>query len=75
LISSVIVDASPSHDSSTPFYFLTVASVVSFGVVVLFVDLRKSRVEQEEFLEEERRARMELEVELEVEDINVPKAR
>jgi MFS-type transporter involved in bile tolerance (Atg22 family) len=44
LVSSAIIDASASKNNSTPFYFL-------FG---FFVDLGKSRIEQEEFLERER---------------------
>ena len=61
IISSTIIDASPTHDKSTPFYFLTAVSVASFVGLLLFVDLVKSRKEQEEFLEEEKRARMVLE--------------
>ena len=57
LVSSAIIDASPTGNASTPFYFLFSLSLVSFVGLVLFVDLRKSRVEQEAFLEEERRVR------------------
>ena len=61
IISSTIIDASPTHNKSTPFYFLTAVSVASFVGLLLFVDLAKSRKEQEEFLEEEKRARRVLE--------------
>ena len=57
LVSSAIIDASPTGNASTPFYFLFALSLVSLVGLVLFVDLRKSRVEQEAFLEEERRVR------------------
>ena len=57
LVSSAIIDASPTGNASTPFYFLFALSLVSFVGLVLFVDLRKSRVEQDAFLEEERRVR------------------
>lgn len=55
IVSSAIIDASPSHNSSTPFYFLFALTVVSFGILVVGVDLKKSRIEQQEFLEEKRR--------------------
>ncbi|MCJ1281264.1 hypothetical protein MMC26_000582 [Xylographa opegraphella] len=54
LVSSAIIDASPTQNNSTPFYFLFGLSVVSFLGLFWFVDLRKSRVEQTAFLEEER---------------------
>ena len=57
IISSAIVDASPTSDNSLPFYFLFALSVVSMGLIVVFVDLKKSRREQEVFLAEERRVR------------------
>lgn len=57
IVSSAIVDASPTHNSSSPFYFLFALSVASFVFLVFAVDLRKSRVEQAEFLEEEKRAK------------------
>ena len=63
-ISSAIVDASPDNNQSTPCYFLTAPSVVSFIGLLLFVDLEQSRWEQEEFLEEERRVRQTLAIEL-----------
>ncbi|GES57354.1 autophagy protein [Aspergillus terreus] len=50
LISSAIIDATPSRNSSTPFYFLFVLSIVSFGVLAIWLDLDKSRREQARFL-------------------------
>jgi len=50
LVSSAIIDASPSHNNSAPFYFLFALSLVSFLFLVFFVDLKKSRVEQAKFL-------------------------
>lgn len=50
LVSSAIIDASPSGNNSLPFYFLLALSVVSFFLLFFFVDLKKSRVEQEKFL-------------------------
>lgn len=57
IVSSAIIDATPSGNESTPFYFLFALSVVSFGVLGVFVDLKKSRKEQEEFLMLEERKR------------------
>ena len=59
LVSSAIIQDSitasnPSGNNSTPFYFLFALSVASFIGLFLFVDLKKSRVEQARFLEEER---------------------
>lgn len=56
-VSSAIIDASPSHNPSSPFYFLFGLSVVSAAFLIVFVDLKKSRIEQAQFLEEEARAR------------------
>jgi MFS-type transporter involved in bile tolerance (Atg22 family) len=53
LVSSAIIDATPSGNTSTPFYFLTALSVISCAICVFGVDLEKSRVEQEEFLQKE----------------------
>ncbi|CAF9918060.1 MAG: hypothetical protein ALECFALPRED_000512 [Alectoria fallacina] len=61
IISSAIIDAVHSHNNSAPFYFLTALSAVSFGVILFFVDLKRSREEQEHFLNDERRARLSLE--------------
>ena len=52
IVSSAIIDADPSHNPSTPFYFLFALSLVSCVVLVLFVDLKKSKVEQEKFLKD-----------------------
>ncbi len=60
LVSSAIIDASPSGNNSTPFYFLTGLSITSFLVLVLFVDLGKSRKEQEIFLRTEEEAKRKL---------------
>ncbi|KAK2766240.1 hypothetical protein FQN54_007756 [Arachnomyces sp. PD_36] len=56
IVSSAIIDASPTHNNSTPFYFLFALSTVSFLMLLFCVDLKKSRVEQELFLEEEKRS-------------------
>jgi len=53
LVSSAIIDATPSGNNSTPFYFLTALSAVSFCICVFGVDLEKSRREQEAFLDKE----------------------
>nr|POF13241.1 autophagy-related protein 22 [Quercus suber] len=53
LVSSAIIDASPSHNNSTPFYFLFALSLASFVFLLFFVDVEKSRVEQRVFLEKE----------------------
>lgn len=58
LVSSAIIDDSGGNNS-TPFYFLTALSAVSFLVMVFFVDLERSRREQEEFLVEEEKVRKE----------------
>lgn len=50
IVSSAIIDASPSGNVSTPFYFLFGLSVVSFLILFWGVDLKKSQVEQERFL-------------------------
>ncbi|KAK6001746.1 hypothetical protein QM012_002236 [Aureobasidium pullulans] len=57
LVSSAIIDASPSHNNSSPFYFLLALSLVSFLFIFFFVDLSKSQVEQAEFLRKEKEAR------------------
>lgn len=59
LVSSAIIDATPSGNVSTPFYFLFSLSLVSFGLLVWFVDLEKSRREQEAFLVREELLRRE----------------
>ncbi|KAF7715953.1 Uncharacterized protein PECH_004624 [Penicillium ucsense] len=55
LVSSAIIDASPTGDNSAPFYFLFALSVVSFGIMAFGVDLRKSQVEQEKFLQDKKK--------------------
>lgn len=50
IVSSAIIDASPSGNVSTPFYFLFGLSVASFAILAFGVDLKKSQIEQEKFL-------------------------
>jgi len=50
LVSSAIIDATPSGNASAPFYFLFGLSLLSFGILVIGVDLKKSRTEQDHFL-------------------------
>ncbi|KAH8424630.1 MFS transporter [Aspergillus melleus] len=54
LVSSAIIDASPSRNNSTPFYFLFGLSVTSFAVLVVWLDLEESRKEQERFLRDQK---------------------
>ncbi|CAL8581326.1 hypothetical protein XPA_007025 [Xanthoria parietina] len=54
LVSSAIIDASPSGNNSAPFYFLFALSAGSAVLLGVGVDLKRSRREQERFLEEER---------------------
>jgi len=54
LVSSAIIDASPTQNNSTPFYFLFALSLVSFLFLLFFVDVKKSRIEQAEYLEQEK---------------------
>lgn len=63
IVSSAIIDASPTNNQSTPFYFLFALSIASYVLLAVFVDLKKSRKEQEEFLAEERLAKERLETE------------
>ncbi|CAK1360005.1 unnamed protein product [Cercospora beticola] len=60
-ISSAIIDATDGNNSS-PFYFLFALSLASFIFLCLFVDVKKSRIEQAEFLEREKRLKMERKV-------------
>lgn len=53
IVSSAIIDATPSGNPSTPFYFLFGLSLASFIFLLFFVDVKKSRIEQAEFLERE----------------------
>lgn len=55
IVSSAIIDATPSGNVSTPFYFLFGLSVVSFLILFLGVDLKKSQKEQERFLSDKLR--------------------
>lgn len=59
LVSTAIIDASiDRHNANNyPFYFLFALSVCSFLFLVFFVDVKKSRIEQAEFLERERVAK------------------
>ena len=68
IISSAIIDAAPSHNNSLPFCFLAALSAACLIVILFFVDLKKSRMEQEEFLNDERRARLDLEMKLRARD-------
>ena len=54
IVSSAIIDASSSGNNSLPFYFLFGLSCFSFALLAIFVDLKKSRREQDVFLAEER---------------------
>jgi Vacuole effluxer Atg22 like len=54
IVSCAIIDASPTGNNSLPFYFLFGLSCLSFGLLAIFVNLKKSRIEQEQFLAEER---------------------
>ncbi|KAK5701392.1 hypothetical protein LTR17_022628 [Elasticomyces elasticus] len=58
LVSSAIID--DTGNDSSPFYFLFALSLVSFLFLLFFVDVKKSRVEQAEFLERERVAKEKL---------------
>ena len=52
LVSSAIID--DTGNNSSPFYFLFALSLVSTAWLVFCVDIKKSRAEQDEFLERER---------------------
>lgn len=55
LVSSAIIDATPNQsNNSAPFYFLFALSLVSAAFIWFFLDLEKSAVEQQEFLEQEK---------------------
>ncbi|KAL4987234.1 autophagy-related protein 22-like protein [Aspergillus falconensis] len=54
LVSSAIIDASESGNASLPFYFLVGISVLAAGVLGVWLDLGRSRREQEAFLEEKK---------------------
>lgn len=53
LVSTAIIDASPDGNNSLPFYFLFGLSLLSTIFLIFFVDLKKSRQEQTEFLKVE----------------------
>jgi MFS family permease len=53
IVSSAIIDASPSGNNSLPFYFLFGLTAFSLALLAFFVDLKKSRKEQTTFLERE----------------------
>ncbi|KAJ9603736.1 hypothetical protein H2200_011922 [Cladophialophora chaetospira] len=57
IVSSAIIDADPKGNNSLPFYFLFGLSLLSFLLLFFFVDLKKSRREQERFLEREAAAK------------------
>lgn len=54
LVSSAIIDASSTKNTSYPFYFLFHLSAVSFIFLLYFVDVPKSRREQDKFLAREK---------------------
>lgn len=53
IVSSAIIDASPSQNNSLPFYFLFGLTALSLGLLAFFVDLKKSRREQDLYLKQE----------------------
>lgn len=53
IVSSAIID--DTGNNSSPFYFLFALSLASFIMLATLVDLKKSRIEQEEFLAAERK--------------------
>jgi hypothetical protein len=57
IVSSAIIDADPKGNNSLPFYFLFGLSLLSFLLLFFFVDLKKSRREQERFLQREQAAK------------------
>lgn len=61
IVSSAIIDADTTENSpgnnSLPFYFLFGLSVISMIILATFVDLKKSRIEQDKMLEEERQVK------------------
>lgn len=59
LVSSAIIDAAGGNNNAA-FYFLFALSLVSFIFLLFAVNLKKSRIEQEKFLEEENRVKDEV---------------
>lgn len=61
IVSSAIIDADTTENKagneSLPFYFLFGLSVISMLLLYFFVDLKKSRIEQDAFLQEEQKAK------------------
>jgi MFS-type transporter involved in bile tolerance (Atg22 family) len=55
IVSSAIID--DTGNNSSPFYFLFALSLASFIMLATLVDLKKSRIEQEEFLAAERKVK------------------
>lgn len=53
IVSSAIIDASPSGNNSLPFYFLFGLTLLSLLLLTFFVDIKKSRNEQAIFLGQE----------------------
>lgn len=53
IVSSAIIDASPTGNNSLPFYFLFGLTLLSLLLLAFFVDLKQSRKEQAAFLERE----------------------
>ena len=56
LVSSAIIDRSGGNNS-TPFYFLFALTLASGALLVMCLDLKESRLEQEGFLEREQKMR------------------
>lgn len=54
IVSSAIIDASPTGNNSLPFYFLFGITALSLGLLLFFLDLKKSRIEQATFLAREK---------------------
>ena len=57
IVSSAIIDASPTNNNSLPFYFLFGLTALSLALLAFFVDLKKSRKEQAAFLDRENAAK------------------
>lgn len=53
IVSSAIIDASPNGNNSLPFYFLFGLTALALVLLLFFLDLKKSRKEQAEFLAKE----------------------
>lgn len=53
IVSSAIIDASPSKNNSLPFYFLFGLTGLALVLLLFFLNLKKSRIEQAEFLAKE----------------------